>query len=171
MAGALVDRLDRLMGIALHTPPATCSSTSTPIFWQSLGRRSPPSRPGPCKTGPDGLDGLTGAREKTKTNSCMTDGLSTIVDSSSRNFLVIWRGLAPLTPAHRLMTLNPPPEIVTYHLDKLCAPTISTEYCCLVVSPWLVGLALLGCSKLPDQTSERQAAMSPKHPDIHPASR
>lgn len=71
----------------------------------------------------------------------MTDGLSTIVDSSSRNFPVIWRGLAPLTPAHRLMTLNPPPEIVTYHLDKLCAPTVSTEYCSLVVSSWLAGLA------------------------------
>lgn len=97
----------------------------------------------------------------------MTDGLSTIVDSSSRNFLVIWRGLAPLPPAHRLMTFNPPPEIVTYHLDKLCAPTVSTEYCSVVVSSWLAGLA---CSVVQNcQTSERQAAMSPKHPDIHPA--
>lgn len=58
------------------------------------------------------------------------------------------------------MTLWPPPEIVTYHLDKLCALAGSTEYCCLLC-------------KLPDQ---RQAAMSPKHPDVtlvpphHPAS-
>lgn len=82
----------------------------------------------------------------------MTDGLSTIVDSSSRNFLVIWRGLAPLTPAHRLMTLNPPPEIVTYHLDKLCAPTVSTEYCslcCVVLVGWLVWLARLSKTARP----------------------
>lgn len=78
--------------------------------------------------------------------------------------LVIWRGLAPPTPAHRLMTPYPPPEIVTYHLDKLSAPTESHGVllsCCLGRTRWL--------SKLPDccQTSDRQAAMSPKHPD-HP---
>lgn len=150
----------------LHTPPPAgrpARQPSTPISGSRWGAAVPtfPTR-ALGQTGPDGPNGLTGSRAKNQTNSCMTDCRPSWIHHLA--ILVIWRGLAPPTPAHRLMTLYPPPEIVTYHLDKLSAPTESHGLllsCCLGCTR--------GLSKLPDccQASDRQAAMSPKHPG-HP---